>query len=478
MIFRSIRWRLQIWHAALLTCIVVGFGFTAHRLATISRIGQVDQELQAHLAQLTVAVPPPSTGTEPRSPERRPPPRPGASSIELIVARGAYFVIWNNDGSVQTRSANAPDGITRPARTSPGEASAMRTVQTTREAIHFTGVGRCFLVGRSIEAELGELRRLAWYLAAVGASVLALGLLGGWWLTARAIRPIAAISETAERIAGGDLSHRIPIAAADDELARLAGVLNSTFSKLDAAFAQQARFTADAAHELRTPVTAVLMHAQNGLSAELLTDEQREAFTACERAAQRMKRLIESLLDLARLDADPEPLRREPCDLADITRDCVALLRPLAQARRLQLHEDLQPAPCHGDRSRLAQVVTNLLTNAIHVTPESGGITLHTHGGESAHFTITDTGPGIGAGEMPCLFERFHRTDASRARATGGTGLGLAICKAVIEAHGGTIAATTHPEPGAQFKFSVPPLFAHSSGRGAGQTRDGEVTRR
>ena len=119
---------------------------------------------------------------------------------------------------------------------------------------------------------------------------------------------VAVISDTGEKIATGNLSQRIPAATSEDELGKLASVLNSTFSRLDAAFAQQARFTADAAHDLRTPVTAVLMHAQNGLATTPLTDEQRESFGACQRAAQRMKRLIDSLLELARLDAGQEPL--------------------------------------------------------------------------------------------------------------------------------------------------------------------------
>ena len=125
----------------------------------------------------------------------------------------------------------------------------------------------------------------------------------------------------------GDLSQRIPTAKSEDELGRLAGVLNSTFSRLDAAFTQQARFTADAAHELRTPVAAVLMHAQNGLVTEPLTDEQRESFDACQRAAQRMKRLIDSLLELSRLDAGQESMKREDVQLNAVTEDCLDMVQ-------------------------------------------------------------------------------------------------------------------------------------------------------
>ncbi len=180
-----------------------------------------------------------------------------------------------------------------------------------REFIRFTKADRCFIVGRDIHLELAELRRLAWYLAATGSGVLTLGLAGGWWLSSRAIRPIESISAIAEKIATGDLSQRIDAGGFAEELRRLAGVLNSAFARLDAAFTQQARFTADAAHELRTPVSVMLMHTQNGLASEHLTGEQREAFEASQRAAQRMRRLIESLLELTRFDAGQETLKRE-----------------------------------------------------------------------------------------------------------------------------------------------------------------------
>ena len=163
--------------------------------------------------------------------------------------------------------------------------------------------------------DLAAMRRLALWLTAAGAAVLLLGLAGGWWVATRAIRPIEAISATAVKIAGGDLSQRINAADTDSELGRLAGVLNSTFARLEAAFAQQARFTSDASHELRTPVSVILSQTQTALSRERTSPEYREALEACQRAARRMKTLTESLLELARLDAGQEPMKRERFDL-------------------------------------------------------------------------------------------------------------------------------------------------------------------
>src|SRR6185503_11200869 len=215
---------------------------------------------------------------------------------------------------------------------------------------------------------------LAWWLVVAGGAVLVLGLAGGWWLATRAIRPIDDISATAVKIAGGDLSRRISAAETDDELGRLAGVLNSAFARLEAAFGQQARFTADASHELRTPVSVILTQTQTALGRERNAAEYRETIEACQRAAQRMRQLIESLLELARLDAGQEPIQRERFDLSRTVRECVELVRPLAVDRSVQIHCDLSPVECLGDANRLGQVVTNLLSNAVHFNHERGEI--------------------------------------------------------------------------------------------------------
>lgn len=451
MIFtRSIRWRLQAWHALLLTAVIAGFGITAHRLASSDRLRAVDQELQSHVARLGIAIPP-HVSSEPTN---RPPPKPGASMPEQITASGAHFIVWDAEGRVQSQSAHLPEGIEKPKNPQNGENTLMRTQSGLRQAIHFTGSGRCFIVGKSIEREMAELRQLGGYLGLAGAGVLTLGLLGGWWMASRAIRPIASISETAEKIATGDLSQRIPSAASDDELGKLATVLNSTFARLDAAFTQQARFTADAAHELRTPVTAVLMHAQNGLATTPLTDEQRDSFESCQRAAQRMKRLIDSLLELSRLDAGQEPMKQATVHLNEVAEDCLDMVQALAEARNITLESKLEAAACHGDAMRLGQVVTNLLTNAIEHTRDRILITTRRENGH-ALLTVSDNGHGIPTEHLPYLFDRFYRAEASRTRGSEHNGLGLAISKAIIDAHGGTLEASNGSTGGAVFALQL-----------------------
>jgi signal transduction histidine kinase len=463
---RSIRWRLQIWYGVLLVGVLSGFGFTAYRLESSRRFREIDEGLQERISALVVAL---RTATRPDADSNRrdTPLPPGQerptgpaqlSSLKLTPQQAAlfgdgtgyYFSIWMRGKEPLFHSANAPSGVPLPQ----DRDAAVRMRGEFLESFLFAAPVDCVLVGRSIAAEQADLRTLAVLLAAIGGAVLAAGLVVGWWLVTKAFRPVEDISGTAAKIATGDLSQRIDTTETDSELGRLATVLNSTFARLEAAFAQQARFTADAAHELRTPVSVMLTHAQNGLASECPNEEHREAFEAAQRAAQRMRSLIESLLELARIDAGQEPLRREKCDLSKITADCIELIRPLAAARRIAIHADLPATHCQGDAGRLAQVVTNLLGNAIDYNHDGGEVriaTKRTNG--TATLTVSNTGPGIPAAELPHIFERFHRAD--KARTAGHSGLGLAIAQAIVRAHGGSIEAASEPGKGATFTVKL-----------------------
>jgi heavy metal sensor kinase len=311
------------------------------------------------------------------------------------------------------------------------------------------------VVGVSLLPEYRELHRTALKLTGIGAIILAFGLAGGWWFVGRAIRPIADISATAAKISAGDLSQRINVAETDSELGQLGGVLNSTFARLEAAFAEQRQFTADAAHELRTPVTVILTQTQTALNRERDTAEYRETVEACLRSAQRMRRLIESLLELARLDAGQEPMKRLKFDLSQVIWDCVELVRPLAAERGVQIHCDLPAVEGWGDAERLALVITNLLTNAIQYNRTNGevrvGVKLQ---GSMILLAVGDNGPGISHEDLPHVFERFYRADPSRS--SGQIGLGLAIAKAIVEAHGGSIEVSSKPGAGATFTVVLP----------------------
>lgn len=448
---RSMGWRLQRWHGVLLLAVLGGFGVTTHQLEQARQFRRIDEELRRRLPALVES-------------QRPVPGQRGLREFNLLPRYAAwfeedgadafYYVVWlrHSDRPV-SRSAAAPSGVPEPA---PGDAPT-RQRGMFRETFLFPGPGDCVLVGRSVASEAAGLRQFAWGLAGVGAAILLLGLTVGAWLVKRALRPIHDISVAAGRIATGDLQRRISTTDTDSELGELVAVLNNTFARLDAAFAQQARFTADAAHELRTPVTVLLTHAQNGLEAACECPEHREAFEAIHRAAQRMRRLIESLLELARWDAGQESLRRDAFDVDALVRDGVEMVAPLAGPRAITMRTDLAGGRCVGDADRLGQVVTNLLTNAVVHNKAGGEVTVRTRrDGGMMELSVEDNGPGIAAEDLPRIFDRFHRGDPARSR--GGTGLGLAISKAIVEAHGGSLEAESGVGGGACFRVRLPVL--------------------
>ena len=488
MFFRSIRWRLQLWHGLLLLGVLAGFGFTAHHLQRLNELRRVDQELAQRVNPLLSALrqsgpperrPPPGEGGRPfpkddaapggpprRGPEGGAPPRRQSFRLseehaELFAGsdrHSFYYIIWKRDGGELARSTNAPALADFPDQEKSGQNQrGYRSRGEFRETFLLTPPGERVLVGRSLQPEFERLHQLALWLTGLGAVVLTLGLAGGWWLAARAIRPIDDISAAAARIATGDLSHRISTEATDNELGRLAGVLNSTFARLEAAFAQQARFTADASHELRTPLTVILSQTQMALARERPAADYRETLEACQRAAQRMRRLMESLLELARLDGGAEPMQKLPFDLARVTGEVIDLLRPLAEERKITLRSELATAECLGDSERLAQVITNLVSNAIYHHRPGGEVDIITRRDEAGvTLIVADNGPGISPEHLPHIFDRFYRADTARTTAHGHTGLGLAISRAIVEAHAGTIGVESSPGAGARFTVRLP----------------------
>lgn len=457
--FNSIRWQLQVWHGLLLLGVLCAFGFTAYQLEKTERLQRVDADLQRVLSLLV------STLRERPSGQQSDPPRLDEQRVQKLVAAsvvsdqigpqtGFYYVIWMRGPGPVARSANAPAQVPRPGEHEP--AVRLRTGQL-RESFIFAAPVDCVLVGTSIkEAESGFSGHIV-LLAAAGLVLLALSQLVGWILTARALRPIRNISEAAGEIAGGDLARRIDISQTESELGELAAVLNATFSRLDTAFAQQARFTSDAAHELRTPLTVLLIQTQAALARERSAGEYRDALIANQATAQRMRRLVESLLELARLDAGQEPLRRVPCDLSSIAADCAALLQPLAKERSIDLQLELTESRCCVDVDRMAQAITNLLKNAIDYNRGHGSVRLVTKRQNGAvKLEVADTGNGIGAADLPHIFERFYRADSARGSGGSRAGLGLAISKAIIDAHGGHIEASSDGKTGTAFAVILP----------------------
>lgn len=448
-ILNSMRWRLQLWYGALLLAVLCGFGFTAYQLERGRVLRQIDEELQRRLPILVESQRPVRGNRELR--EFSLSPRNAGLFEDAPGGAPFYYVVWlKHSERTMTSSSTAPREVPMPHAGDP----PTRQRGDLRETFLFPGPGDCVLVGRSISEDMQSLSQMSWRLAGVALSVLLLGCAVGGWLVGRALRPIHEISTTAGMISAGDLSKRIHNDETTTELSHLIAVLNSTFARLEAAFAQQARFTADAAHELRTPLSVMLTHAQNGLGSPCESNEHTQSFAAIQRGAQRMRRLIDSLLELARLDAGQDALRRQVFDLGGAAQDVVDMLGPLAQERGIAIQSQLAPTDCFGDFEHLSQVIINLVTNAILHNHIGGQVKVQVHGEEDwASLSVSDHGPGIPKEDLAKVFERFYRGDSSRSSLTGGSGLGLAICKAIVDAHGGMIEVRS--VPGEETRFTV-----------------------
>jgi heavy metal sensor kinase len=368
--------------------------------------------------------------------EKHPPPRFGEESRGEKPPRPRFGPEGGGDGPPRFYFKNAGDY---------GEAVGLGPMSTT------------ILVGKSMRPERQELQQFAWQLAAAGAIVLAVGLTGGWLISARILKPVQSISATASAISVTNLTERIDDERVDKELAELVQVLNAMFDRLEAAFAQQVRFTADASHELRTPLAIIRSHAELALARQRSNEEYRQTLETCLHACSRMTDLVEGLLILARADAGKLDIARDPIDLKPLVEETLGLLRPMASAKGLRLELTGANAQVQGDGGRLAQVFTNLVTNAIQYNRPGGAVRvgLHTDSGWAV-VSVQDTGTGIPEASRAHIFERFYRVDKARSRSSGGQGLGLAISKSIVEALGGTIDFESKLNHGTTFRVFLP----------------------
>ncbi len=474
---RTIRWRLLLWLGLLLVALLGGFGFTAYQLQKVRLLGQLDEELETALATLSRELrrPPPSSaggppGTGFGRPFRGPPPdRPGepprrVRDVEIsealrdqFEAAGFHFAIWHRRGMLLESGGIEAGRLERPAATRTGGRPRARTRGEFRELHLVTPPGEVVMVGASTERALGGLRGDRIRLWAAGIGVLAVGLAGCWWITTSSLRPVREIGRAARRIAEGDLGERIAIDEPRNELGELAGVLNDTFARLDEAFAQQVRFTSDASHELRTPLALMISEAQTTLARERGAAEYRESLEHCLDSAQRMRGLVAALLELARLDADAEKTERERLDLAAVTAEHARRLEPLAREAGCRIETELHPAIVLGSEARIASIVGNLLSNAIHHNRPGGRVLVRVSAaGDEAVLEVEDDGPGIPPDALPHVFERFFRTDPSRTKSSGGAGLGLAICRSAAAAEGGAVEVRSEPGKGSVFTARLP----------------------
>jgi signal transduction histidine kinase len=260
-------------------------------------------------------------------------------------------------------------------------------------------------------------------------------------------------------MAAGDLGARIAIERTENELEQVALALNEAFDRLHLALQNERRFTADASHELRTPLATISAEIEWGLSRERSGDEYRRCLETAGRASARMRRIVERLLTLARADTDGVTLRRAAVGLAPLVGDALALVQPLADQKRVRIETRVDTTTVVGDPDRLTDLVTNLFSNAIQYNRDGGQVTVEVWPeGSDACLRVRDTGTGIGADDLPHIFDRFYRADKARTTHSGGAGLGLAIAKWIVDAHGGKIACQSTAGHGTEVLVRLPRL--------------------
>ena len=280
-------------------------------------------------------------------------------------------------------------------------------------------------------------------------------------LAGRALAPMAQVTEATRRITADRLGDRLPVPYQGDELGRLAATVNDMLARLERAFVEMRRFTADASHELRTPLTVLRAEVEVAQGKPLSPDDVRELLASVLEECDRLARLTDQLLTLARQDAGTVPPKREPVDVAVLAAGVVEDLSPLAEAKGQTLRLGVEPGRdglvVPGDSGQLRQALVNLIDNAVKYTPEGGTVEVRVGATPvGVAVTVADTGEGIPAEHLPRVFDRFYRVDKARSRELGGTGLGLAIMKGIVEGHGGRVELTSEVGRGTVCTVTIP----------------------
>jgi len=294
-------------------------------------------------------------------------------------------------------------------------------------------------------------------LALVSISILALAWIGSRWLADEALTPVDVLSSMAERISGSSLKTRVSLDVHYTEFRRLAAVFNAMLERLQDMFEAQRRFIADAAHELKTPLSVIKGNLEVTLKKARSAEEYREALIGNLDQVERLNALTRPLLTLVQFTGET-PVQLKPLAIEPLLKELITDLGLLAEDKGIRLSLDACRSPwVLGDEEWLRRLLINLLDNALRHTPPGGAVTVQIgQVGPIAEIAVKDTGSGIAPGHLPHIFQRFYRADSARGRDSGGTGLGLAIVKEIAEAHHGTVHVESEVGKGSVFTFKLP----------------------
>jgi two-component system, OmpR family, heavy metal sensor histidine kinase CusS len=314
------------------------------------------------------------------------------------------------------------------------------------------------ITGIPMDDEVETLHLFRTYLFMFAPLLFLVAAAGGYWLSLRALAPVDALVRTAHDISGFNLDRRLPKLSTGDELQRLSDTLNEMLDRIEKAFLRVTQFTADASHELRTPISLIRTEAELALRRSRGEAEYKESLRAILLEAERTTAIVEELLALARADSGRETLQMRTLDFSKILGDVQESWRQVAEIRNLQFSTNIAPdILVVGDATVLRKLIDLLLDNALKYTPSPGCVELSLERmATNAVLKVHDSGPGIAKEEQSKIFERFYRVDKARTRAEGGVGLGLAIAKWIVTQHQGTIAVESESGAGSTFFVELP----------------------
>jgi heavy metal sensor kinase len=454
----SIRWRLTLWITVALAVVLTCFAVLVYSLLRHALFEQTDRLLAAALAQL-----PTDPHIESETDERI-----HHWIEEYKDHQGLHCFVYLPNGTMYGRTPGMSDESVPPPRPDTRD----RWVDTGTLPV----LGRQRLMGErmrlggrefdvvllapldAVDRELVQVRSIL-LIAGLATLLLAAGLAYG--LARKVLAPVDRIRRMTDVITADRLDQRLTAENEHDELGRLTQTINAMIARLERSFAEVRRFTADASHELRMPLTALRTEVEVALNKPLDPAEHQRLLGDVLEELVRMSRLTDQLLTLSRRDAGVEQIKHAPVDLFALVAEVVDALQPLADAKRVRLRLDQESqSQVAGDEGRLRQVFINLLDNALKYTPEGGSVTVRV-GQRDATGTITveDTGIGIPPEHLPHIFDRFYRVDKARSRELGGTGLGLSIAQSIVKAHGGTITMTSTLGCGTICTVVLPPTL-------------------
>lgn len=442
----GVRGRLTAWYTLALAVIIVLFSLGVFLFVKASLLRQLDKAVNDDFQEISRA----SIEDQGRLPDFE---TEGAAEYFQIVKEGELFYetpaykkaglpVFSAPTDDLVRSVRSPDRLRFRLRTGRIAPGLVLTIAEEEEPV------------RSVLRTLAAITLLTFPLS------LALAALGGSFMARRLMTPVKTLTDRADTISADNLSARIPVGNAADEFGRLAAVINRMLSRLEQAFERLRRFTADASHQLRTPLTVIRSVGEVALQEDLDPAAYRDRIGSMLEEVDRLTRIIDHLLTLTRADEGSAALKMEAVDACGIVEHVVEDLRPLAEEKSQTLELVLDgPALIMADAATLRLAVANLLDNAVKYTPAGGRISVRLGPREDrAVIEVSDTGPGILAGHGDRIFDRFYRVDNDRGGSPAGAGLGLAIAKWAVEANGGRIEWESREGSGSTFRI-VLPLF-------------------